>query len=133
MDKMKTLHLSIIISVISVVVIIGIMVSTMSHPGITIKTDWPSYSGWSVITVSGKVESIQSPEKVLIQVFYPNGKLYNSSKIQLIDDSNLYSYQFIIDPMNQDTYNFVVHATYAGKTASTTFEFIETIYPPRQD
>ncbi len=127
---MKTLHLSIIISAISVLIIIGIMVSIVSHSGITIKTDWPSYSGGSVITVSGKVEPIQSQEKVLIQVFYPNGKLYNSSQIQLIDDSNLYSYRFTVDTMNRGTYNFVIHATYAGKTASTTFEFIETRYPP---
>ena len=130
---MKIFHRSIIISAISVLVIIGIMVSITGHSGIKIKTDWPSYSGWSVITVSGKVEPIQSPEKVLIQVFYPNGKPYNSSQIQLIDDSNLYSYQFTVDPMNQGTYNFVIHATYAGKTASTTFEFIETRYPPSHD
>lgn len=130
---MKTLHLSIIISTISALVIVGIMVSITGHPGVTVKTDWPSYSGWSVITVSGKVEPIQSQEKVLIQVFYPDGKIYNSSKIQLIDDSNLYSYQFTMDPMNQGTYNFVIHATYAEKTASTTFEFIETRYPPRHD
>lgn len=127
---MKTLYLSIIVSTISVLVIIGIMVSITSHPGITIKTDWPSYSGSSVITVSGKVEPIQSQEKVSIQVFYPSGKLYNSSQIQLIDDSNLYSYKFTVDPMNQGTYNFVIHATYAGKAASTTFEFIETRYAP---
>ncbi len=130
---MKTLHLSMIISTISVLVIIGIIISLTGHPGITIKTDWPSYSGWSIITVSGKVESIQPLEKVLIQVFYPNGKLYNSSQIQLIKDSNLYSYQFAVDPMNQGTYNFVIHATYAGKTVSTTFEFIETRYPPSHD
>jgi|GEM_PF-3999784 hypothetical protein len=127
---MKILHLSIMISVISVLVIIGIIVSITSNLGITIKTDWPSYSGGSVITVSGKVEPIQSQEKVLIQVFYPNGKLYNSSKIPLIENSNLYSYQFTVYPMNQGTYNFVIHATYAGKTASTVFEFIETRYPP---
>lgn len=130
---MKTLHLSITISAISALIIIGIMVSITGYSGITIKTDWPSYSGGSAITVSGKVEPIQSQERVLIQVFYPNGKLYNSSRIQLIGDSNLYSYQFTVDPMNQGTYNFVIHATYAGKTASTTFEFIETRYPPSHD
>lgn len=130
---MKTLHLSIIISAISVLVIIGMMISTIDHPGITIKTDWPSYSGGSTITVSGKVDSIQSQEKVLIQVFYPNGKLYNSSQIPLIENSNLYSYQFTVDTMYQGTYNFVIHATYTGKTASTTFEVIETRYPPSHD
>ena len=127
---MRTLHYSLIISAISVLAIIGIMISITDHPGITIKTDWPSYSGGSVITVSGKVEPIQSQEKVSIQVFYPDGKLYSSSQIQLIDDSNLYSYQFTVDPMNQGTYNFVIHATYAGKTVSTTFEVIETRNPP---
>lgn len=127
---MKTLHLWMMVSTISVLVIIGILVSITGHSGITIKTDWPSYSGGSVITVSGKVESIQSQEKVLIQIFYPNGKLYNSSKIQLIDASNLYSYQFTVNPMNRGTYNFVIHATYAGKTAFTTFEVIETRNPP---
>lgn len=127
---MKTLHYSIIISAITVLVIIGIIVSIIGHPGITIKTDWPSYSGGSVITVSGKVESIQPQEKVSIQVFYPSGKLYNSSQIQLIDGSNLYSYQFTVNPIDRGTYNFVIHATYAGNTASTTFKFIETRYPP---
>lgn len=127
---MRTLHYSIIISAISVLVIIGIIVSIIDHPGITIKTDWPSYSGGSVITVSGEVESIQPQEKISIQVFYPNGKLYNSSQIQLIDGSNLYSYQFTVNPIDRGTYNFVMHATYAGKMASTTFEVIETRNPP---
>lgn len=129
---MKTLHLS-IISAISGLAIIGIVVFTATPPNITIKTDWPSYADWSTITVSGKVNPIQPHEKVTIQVSYPDGGLYNSSQIPLIDDSNLYSYQFTINPMKQGTYDFTIHATYAGKTASTTFEFMETRYPSIHD
>ncbi len=130
---MKTLHLSIIISIIAGLAVIGVVVSTTNPPNVTIKTDWPSYAGWPTITVSGKVESIQPHEKVMIQVFYPDGGLYNSSQIPLIDDSNLYSYQFTINPMKQGTYDFTVHATYTGKTASTTFEFTETRFPSMHD
>jgi hypothetical protein len=130
---MKTLHLSIIISTIAGLVVIGVVASTTSPSNVTIKTDWPSYAGWSTITVSGKVNPIQPHEKVMIQVFYADGALYNSSQIQLIDDSNLYSFQFTINPIKQGTYDFTIHATYAGKTASTTFEFTETRYPSMHD
>jgi hypothetical protein len=129
----KTLHLSIIISTIAGLAVIGIVISATNPPNVTIKTDWPSYAGWPTITVSGKVEPIQSHEKVLIQVFHSDGGLYNSSQVPLINDSNLYSYQFTIDPMKQGTYDFTVQATYAGKTASTTFEFTETRFPSIHD
>jgi hypothetical protein len=130
---MKTLHLAIIISIIAGLAVIGVVVSTTNPPNVTIKTDWPSYAGSPTITVSGKVEPIQPHEKIMIQVFYPDGGLYNSSQISLIDDSNLYSYEFTIDPMKQGIYDFTIHATYAGKTASTTFEFTETRYPSMHD
>ena len=127
---MKTLHFAIIAGTVSG---IGIMMTILlvSTPNqITVKTDWSSYAGSETISVSGEVNPKLSNEQILLQIFYPNGELYNSAKVSLIDNSNLYSYQFNIKPLGYGTTDvFSVKATYDGKTTSTSFEYRDNRSP----
>ena len=107
MMKMKTLHISIIASLVSGIGVL-IVILLVSTDQITIKTDWSSYAGSETISVSGQVNPVLSNEKVLIQVFYPNGELYNSTKVSLIDNSNLYACQFNIKPLGYGTTNMIL-------------------------
>jgi len=127
---MKTLHLSIIVSILSGIGILIAILLVFTSNHITIKTDWSSYANSETISVSGQVNHVLSNEKVWIQVFYPNGELYNSTKVSLIDNSNLYACQFNIKPLGYGTTNiFTVKATYDGNTASTSFDYRDNRYP----
>ncbi|HJT10012.1 MAG TPA: hypothetical protein VJ771_04440 [Candidatus Nitrosotalea sp.] len=127
---MKTLHLTIIVGIVlGIGVLIAILLA--SNPNqITIKTDWSSYAGSETVSVSGEVNPVLPNEKLLIQVFYPNGELYNSTRISLIDNSNFYAYQFNIGSLGYGTTDiFTVKATYNGKTATTSFEYRDNRNP----
>ncbi len=87
---------------------------------VTIKSEWSTYAGSGIIAVSGTVKSVLPNEKVLIQVFYPNGTLYNSTKVSPINNSDVYVYNFSIKPQDYYITNvFTINATYVGITAST--------------
>lgn len=127
---MKSLHFAIIAATVSGIGIMMAILLVSTSNQITVKTDWPSYAGSGTISVSGEVNPKLSNEQVLIQIFYPNGELYNSTKVSLIDNSNLYSYQFDIKPLGYGTTNtFTVKATYDGKTTSTSFEYRDNRSP----
>ena len=109
---------------IVVVVVCGIAVGDgfylVSLHLVTIKADWSTYEGSGIIAVSGTVNSVLPNEKVLIQVFYPNGTLYNSTKVLPLNNSHVYVYNFSIKPLDYYATNvFTINATYAGITAST--------------
>lgn len=127
---MKTLHLGIIVSIVSGIGVLITILLVLTSNQITIKTDWSSYANSETISVSGQVNPVLSNEKVLIQAFYQNGELYNSTNISLIDNSNLYAYQFNIKPLGYGTTNiFTVKATYDGNIASTSFDYRDNRYP----
>jgi|SRR5579864_1291261 len=129
---MKTLHISIIIGIaISFVILASIFFISSNY--VSVKTDWSSYANGATITVSGEVKPIQDDNPVIIQIFYPDGELYKSTKVSLIENSNLYSYQFKIEkPMRIGTYDFMVKATYAGQSAITSFQYLYSETPGLQ-
>ena len=125
---MKTSYIFTIVGITSFVIVVVYFMSIQNY--ITVKTDWSSYANYSPITISGQVAPIQDISSVFIQIFYPNGEIYNSSKVTLISNSNLYSYQFKINtPMQIGTYDFTVKATYAGHSATTSFQYVYSLAP----
>jgi len=125
---MKTLHLSIITMGILVVSIISYLVF-FAQP-FTVKTDQDTYVSGKTITVYGNVGSIHDGiNYVLIQIFYPDGSLYKSSRVSLIDTSDVYTNSFPTDQEGGIAGNYVVKVTYTNQTAKTMFNFIP-IQPP---
>lgn len=97
---------------------------------ITIKTDWSSYAGSAIITASGNVNPVVPNEKVSILILYPNGEVYNSTTISLIDNSNFYEYKFNIKSLGHGVKNvFTIKTMYDGKQASTSFEYEDNRFP----
>ena len=126
---MKTLHYSIIASIVISVIVISMIIVTSSHTNITVKTDLPDYANDQLITISGKVYDVKNNQPISIQILYPDGKIYKSIEIQLINNTSLYSYNFQINPLLDGTYDFTIKAMYDDQTAYTTFKFTETRYP----
>src|SRR5574337_1208881 len=128
--KMKTMPIAIIVSTVSGIAILMMILLFFTPNQITIKTDWSSYAGSEPISVSGEVNPVLPNEKILIEVFYQNGELYNSTTVSLIDNSNLYAYKFNIKPLGYGTADvFTIMATYNEKTASTSFEYKDNRSP----
>lgn len=111
-------------------IVLFIIFQTGNLNDITIKTDWSSYVGSATITVSGKVNPVVPNEKVAILILYPNGNIYNSTTISLIDNSNSYEYKFNIKPLGHGVMDvFKIGAMYAKKQVFTSFEYEDNRFP----
>lgn len=118
----------IVILVIGVILVGVLYVDFLKH--ITIKAEMSNYAGSESVTISGEVNPPQPNEKVLIQIFYPNGELYNSTKVSFIDDSNLYEYKLNMPSLGHGVTDvFTIKASYAGYEKSTSFEYTDNKYP----
>lgn len=128
MSNRNTAIIFAILGVISIVLFVIFQIGILNN--ITIKTDWPSYADSETITVSGKVNQILPNEKVSILILYPDGTIYNSTSVSLIDNSNFYEYKFNIKPLGHGTKNvFKIGAMYAGNAIWTSFEYEDNKFP----
>jgi hypothetical protein len=90
---------------------------------ITVQTNMTEYKSGDTILISGKVQPVVSGEQVIIRVLSPMGALTRIDPVNVTADGS-YSYSYVIaGPLNLNSGDYRVAATYLGLTRESTFRF----------
>lgn len=96
-----------------------------AQTGFTVATDNTAYSTGEDITVSGNVGRTPTGQPLLIQVYNPNGAVYRFDQVTVQSDGS-YTYTFRVGGNLGVSGEYEIRASYAGSSASTTFDFTAT-------
>lgn len=88
--------------------------------GITVATDKTDYTYGETVTITGNVGSLSAGNRVIIQVYLPNGNIYQAANADAASDGS-FTYQLTTGRPTDTAGAFNVVVRYADDTQQTTF------------
>jgi hypothetical protein len=119
---MKTLYLSIFVTLIITIGLISLFPVVFAEESITVSTDKTSYQYGENYTISGQVNPVVLDQAISIVILSPNYPHPESLSISPGSDGR-YSYTLPLTISDITSANFTLIAKYAGATNQTTFSY----------
>ncbi len=99
------------------------IVAAQQGAAVSVQANMSEYKSGDTVVISGKVEPVVAGEQVIIRVLSPSGALTRIDPVNVTADGS-YSYSYIIaGPLNLNSGDYRVAATYLGLTRESTFRF----------
>lgn len=90
---------------------------------VSVQANMAEYKTGDTVVISGRVQPVVAGEQVIIRVLSPMGALTRIDPVNVTADGS-YSYSYIIaGPLNLNSGDYRVAATYLGLTRKSTFRF----------
>lgn len=117
---MKTLHISIFVTLIITISLISLLPVVFAEESITVSTDKTSYQYGDNYTISGQVNPVVPDQEISILILISNYSHPESLSISP-DSDGRYSYTLPLSISDITSTNFTLIAKYAGAMNQTTF------------